>query len=89
MSNCRSAASVRDSDFGFSLSGVLLFRRQQQHLALAGVVNGFAKGAGRLLRRVEASGVFRGDEIEPPLRLTLEVAGGSELLGRCAARHRG
>jgi len=52
----------------------LFFRREQQHLPLAGVVDRFAERAGRFLRRMETGGVLRGDEVEPPLRLALEGA---------------
>ena len=43
------------------------------NLALAGVIDRLAQHPGRLLRGVEAHGIFRRDEIEPPLGLALEL----------------
>src|SRR5262245_30894922 len=43
-------------------------------LALPGVIDRLAENASRLLRGMEAHGVLRVDEIDPPLRLPVQAA---------------
>src|SRR5262245_46518481 len=48
-------------------------------LALARVVDRLGQDSRRLLRGMETKGVFRGDEVKPPLRLALQITRGLEL----------
>src|SRR5690348_12424755 len=63
-------------------------RAHRGDLTLVGVVDGLAEHARGFLRRMEAHAVLGGDEIEPPLRVALELARGGELVVGRAPRLR-